>query len=120
MPPAVAAATTPLPSRRSRRTLWRVLGFATLHFLALKTADFLVFFLSHLPPVVFNIDGVINLALVGFRILYFPRPQLRLLWPGEHTPGWVNVATAIAASLVWGAVITTLLAAHARRAKRNG
>ena len=119
MPPAAFAATPPLPRRRSRRTLWRVLGFATLHFLALKSADFLVFFLTHLPPIVFNIDEVIHVALVGFRILYFPRHQLRLLWPGEHTPGWVILAAAIAASLVWGAVITALLAARTRRVGRT-
>ena len=120
MPPAATATTPLLPHPRPHRTLWRVLGFATLHFLALKSADFLLFFLTHLPPVVFNIDGVINLALAGFRILYFPRHQLRLLWPGENTPGWVNLATAIAASLVWGAAITALLAARARRVSRNG
>ena len=119
MPPAAAPAKPRRPSPRPRRTLWRVLGFATLHFLALKTADFLLFFLSHLPPVVFNIDGVINLALIGFRILYFPRHQLRLLWPGENTPGWVNLAAAIAASLVWGAAITALLAARERRVGRS-
>ena len=113
MPPAAAPAKPRRPSPRPRRTLWRVLGFATLHFLALKTADFLLFFLSHLPPV------VINLALIGFRILYFPRHQLRLLWPGENTPGWVNLAAAIAASLVWGAAITALLAARERRVGRS-
>ena len=119
MPPAASAAKPPLPRPRSRRTLWRVLGFAALHFLALKSADFLLFFLTHLPPVVFNIDGVIHIALAGFRILYFPRHQLRLLWPGENTPGWVNVAATVAASLVWGAAITALLAARARRVSRN-
>ena len=92
-----------------------MLGFAALHFLALKSADFLLFFLTHLPPVVFNIDGVISVALAGFRILYFPRHQLRLLWPGEATPGWVNVAAAVAASLVWGMAITAFLAVRTRR-----
>ena len=96
-----------------------MLGFAALHFLALKSADFLLFFLTHLPPVVFNLDGVIHLALTGFRILYFPRHQLRLLWPGENTPGWVNLAAAVAASLVWGLTITALLAARTRRVGRT-
>ena len=113
MPPAASATATARP--RPRRTLWRVLGFAALHFLALKSADFLLFFLTHLPPVVFNIDGIIHLVLVGFRVLYFPRNQLRLLWPAETTPTFVNFVTALVASLVWGATIAGLLAARDRQ-----
>ena len=104
---------------RSRRVIWRVAGFALLHFLALKAADFALHILTHLPPVVFNIDPVINVALVGFRILYFPRNQLRALWFGDATPAWLNVLTALAASLAWGAVIHALLAWRTRTRERN-
>lgn len=113
MPPASHA--RPAPSlRRSPRTLWRILGLALLHFLALKSADFLLFFLTHLPPVVFNIDPIINLAHIPFRILYFPRHQLRLLWPSETTPTAVNLLTALAASLLWGTVLHFLLSRRHR------
>ena len=102
---------------RSRRASWRVPIFAALHFLALKAADFALHILTHLPPVVFNIDPVINAALVGFQILYFPRNQLRALWLGDATPAWLNFLTALAASLAWGAAIHACLAwrAHTRR-----
>ncbi len=107
LPPILAAP-------RSRRVGWRVAAFAALHFLALKAADFALHILTHLPPVVFPIDPVINAALVGFRILYFPRNQLRALWPGDATPAGLNFLTALAASLAWGTAIHALLAWRTR------
>ena len=108
-----------LAAPRSRVKFWRVLAFAALHFLALKAADFALHILTHLPPVVFNIDPVITVALCGFRVLYFPRNQLRALWFGDATPAWLNVLTALAASLAWGAVIHALLAWRTRTRERN-
>jgi hypothetical protein len=90
----------------------RIAGLAVLHFLALKFADLVLFLFTHLPPAAIQIDGLIRIALIPYRILLFPRPQIRQLWPGESTPSWLNIACAIAASVLWGIALAALLAAR--------
>ena len=91
------------------RAFCRQLGlFALLHFLLLHTLAGAAYLLSHLPTSVLHLDPFILFLERVHRMLWFPRDQLRWLWPGERTPGLLNWLLAVLLSLCWGGFLIAL------------
>ncbi len=83
----------------------RVIGCTLVVYLGFFVLEGLINLLSHLPPYPLSFDPVILALFRVERVILAPRSGLRALWPGEMTPGWLNVLTAGLNFLSWGAVV---------------
>src|SRR5262245_2721404 len=76
--------------------------FAVLHYLVLLGLEGGTFLLAHLPTSVLHLDVVILGLTKLIQVLRWPRLLMTAMWPGEATPGFLNLVLTILNSVVWG------------------
>jgi hypothetical protein len=92
----------------NRRVVKLVILFALLHYITVLCVGGLIFLISHVPPKAIDLDGVIRALFNLELVLTAARKLLLWLYPGEATPGWLGIVTAILSSALWGAGLTSL------------
>src|SRR5258708_3345723 len=92
----------------NRRFLKQVLLFALLYYAIFLLLGGLIFLLSHLPPKAVNLDPLILALFKVQHVLAWPRFLLIGLWPGEMTPGYLNLLSMLLACFVWGLLLAWL------------
>ena len=89
--------------------------YSALFFLFLLALRGLVFILVHLPAAS-ALDRFIIAVVSIERMLTAPKRFLRLLWPSQSTPAYLNLSLTILNGLLWG----TFLAAFKSCLRNRG
>jgi hypothetical protein len=86
----------------SRPFLKQVLVGAFVYVSVVLVLEFLVFVLSHIPPVAANLDPLITPIARLEAALLWSKQLLRSLWPGESTPRLLLWAVTFINWILWG------------------
>jgi hypothetical protein len=88
-----------------RPLLKQILLGAFVYVSVVLVLEFLVFVLSHIPPVAANLDPLIKPIAQLEMALLWSKQLLRSLWPGETTPRLLLWAVTLINWLLWGALL---------------
>ena len=87
-----------------KRVIFKVLLYSVAFYLFLLALRGVSFLVAHLPSAS-ALDKVLVAIVSVEGILTAPKRFLRMVWPSQATPGFLNMALTILNSLIWGAAL---------------